>query len=110
MSLPTRTSSIVRLEPEKLDFGSQVVDITSQPKIATLTNTSNSTILIRDVDASGIDFTETDTCQGSLPLGASCAIAVTFTPAIAGPRLGTIFITDSDPASPQFLVLSGIGE
>jgi hypothetical protein len=109
VSLPIRAASVVELTPQRLDFGSQTVGIASQPRTATLTNTSNSAMRIRDIGASGIDFTETDTCKGSLPLGANCTIEVTFTPAIPGPRLGTIIITDSDPASPQFLGLTGAG-
>jgi hypothetical protein len=104
-----RAPSVVKLTPERLDFGSQAVGTASQPRTAILTNTSNSAMRIRDISASGIDFTETDTCKGSLPLGASCTIEVTFTPAITGPRLGIIIVADSDPASPHFLVLTGVG-
>ena len=109
VSSPIRVPSVVKLAPESLDFGFQAVGTASQPRTATLTNTSNSVLRIRDIGASGIDFTETDSCKGSLPPGANCPIEVTFTPAITGPRLGTIIITDSDPTSPHFLVLTGTG-
>ena len=45
-----------------------------------------------------------------LPSGGNCAIEVIFKPAIDGPRIGTIIISTSDPASPQFLVLTGTGQ
>ena len=86
------------------------VGTTSLPKIATLTNTSNSALTVRDISASGIDFAETNTCPSTLPAGGSCATEVTFKPAIDDPRMGTIMISTSDPASPQFLVLTGTGQ
>jgi hypothetical protein len=105
----SRPTGFVAITPSKLDFGSQSVGTPSQPKTATLTNTGPSVLTIRDLTVSGIDFTETDTCQGTLAPGASCTIGVTFKPAINGPRLGAIIITDSDVASPHMLVLSGEG-
>jgi len=108
--LNANASSVVRLTPPKLDFGSVPVGTTSLPKIATLTNTSNSALTVRDISASGIDFAETNTCPSTLPAGGSCATEVTFKPAIDGPRMGTIMISTSDPASPQFLVLTGTGQ
>ena len=107
--LPIRPPSVVKLTPERLDFGSHAVGTASQPRAATLTNTGDSAKCVSDILASGIDFTETDTCKGSLPPGATCTIEVTFTPAVTDPRLGTIIITDSDPASPHFLLLAGTG-
>jgi hypothetical protein len=103
-------SGSVVVTPKALDFGPQTVGVAGQPKTAVLTNTGSNAMPIRDVTVSGIDFTETDTCQGSLAPGASCTIGVTFKPAITGPRLGAVIITASDPASPFMLVLSGVGQ
>jgi len=108
--LNANASSVVKLTPLKLDFGSVPVGTTSLSKIATLTNISNSALTVRDISASGIDFAETNTCPSSLPAGGSCAIEVTFKPAIDGPRIGTIMISTSDPAFPQLLVLTGTGQ
>jgi hypothetical protein len=102
--------SPVMIVPEKIDFNSQTVHTSSQPTVATLTNISKATVTVRDISASGIDFTEDNNCPAMLPAGASCKIDVTFTPAITGPRLGTIIISASDRASPLFLVLSGTGQ
>jgi len=95
--------------PARIDFGSQPAGTKSQPKTATLTNRSSQNVNIRDVAASGIDFSETDTCPRVLTTGADCTINVTFTPAITGARLGTVLITTDSP-SPLFLVLMGTGE
>src|SRR5207244_8152226 len=42
-------------------------------------------------------------------VGASCAITVTFTPTVTGPRNGAITTTDSAPGSPRTIALSGTG-
>jgi len=107
--LNANASSVVKLTPPQLDFDPQPVGTASPLRTATLTNISNSAVTVRDISASGIDFAETNTCPSSLPSGGNCAIEVIFKPAIDGPRIGTIIISTSDPASPQFLVLTGTG-
>ena len=103
-------ATTVTISPEKLDFGSQPVGTTSQPKTATLANTGSSLLTIRDILPAGIDFAQTNTCQGGVAPSANCTIEVRFTPATTGPRLGTIMITDTDPGSPHMLMLSGTGQ
>lgn len=100
----------ITVTPPKLDFGTQSVGVTGQPKTAMLANVGTTPVSILDITASGIDFSENDHCQGSLAPGANCPIEVSFKPAITGPRMGTVVITASDPAHPIFLVLTGIGE
>lgn len=48
-------------------------------------------------------------CGSSLAAGASCAISVTFTPTAKNKRTAALGISDSDPASPQAIPLSGTG-
>jgi trimeric autotransporter adhesin len=103
-------SSLVTIAPNALDFGSRPVGTRSEEKTAIVTNTGNGILTIHDLTVSGIDFSETNSCQRSLAPGADCKISVTFKPVITGPRLGTIIITDSDVGSPHMLVLSGIGQ
>ena len=109
-SLPGKIASVVLLAPGKIDFGSQVVGISGQPKSATLTNAGTSPLTISDITASGIDFAETNTCPSSLAAGAACTIEVTFKPAINELRFGTVIISDSGPGSPHMLLLSGTGQ
>jgi len=47
--------------------------------------------------------------SGSVPPKSSCNLAIEFSPTSGGTRYGTITITDSDPASPQIVGLSGTG-
>lgn len=106
---PIHAKSVI-ISPERLDFGSRPVGTTSQSKTATLDNTGSSLLTIRDILPAGIDFAQTNSCQGSLAPGATCTIEVLFTPATTGLRLGTVMITSTDPDSPHMLVLSGIGQ
>lgn len=110
MVQPARPASSIAISPAKIDFGLQAVGVRSQPQSATLTNVSAADVTITDISASGIDFTQTNRCPVDLAPRANCEIEVTFTPAITGPRLGTIIVSGSDPASPRFLVVSGIGK
>lgn len=107
---PVRPTSVISIRPEKMDFDGQTVGTSSRPKAATLTNVSNEGVTISDISASGIDFTQSNDCPEKLAPGANCKIEITFTPAINGPRLGTIIVSGSDPSGPHFLVLSGTGE
>jgi hypothetical protein len=67
-------------------------------------------LTITDIIPSGIDFGETHNCGTSLPPGANCTIDITFTPAIAGLRLGSLVVPDSVPGSPSRVALTGTGE
>jgi hypothetical protein len=104
------SSAFVKITPESLDFGRQPVETATPPKTATLANTGTSPLAITDIVTSGIDFAQTNTCGQSLALGATCTIQITFKPAITGPRMATLQILDSDPASPQSIVLTGTGQ
>jgi len=94
----------------RLHHGTQPVGTTSQPKTAILANTGTSSVTIRDILSSGIDFSQTNTCQGNLSPGTNCVIEVRFAPAITGPRFGSVMILDSDPGSLHTLDLSGTGQ
>jgi hypothetical protein len=107
---PVAAGKIVALEPEALDFGAQPVGEQTPPKTVSVTNTGTAAINILDILTSGIDFAQTSSCGQSLQSGASCAIQVTFKPAIAGVRTATLQIDDSAPESPQRIVLTGTGQ
>jgi hypothetical protein len=101
----------LQLVPDKVDFGSVVVGTRSDPKTITLTSKTNSTVVIGSILVSGIDFAQNNNCGTQLAAGAQCSIQVTFQPAISGPRIGTLIITNAnDPASPHLLVLNGTGQ
>ncbi|HEY6272419.1 MAG TPA: choice-of-anchor D domain-containing protein [Terriglobales bacterium] len=99
---------IVTLSPSSLTFATQLVGTPSGSKTVTLNNTGNGSLAITNISATG-DFSQTNTCGSSVAAGASCSIAVTFTPTTTGTRTGTVSITDNAPGSPQTVALTGIG-
>jgi hypothetical protein len=106
---PAAGQPAVTISPGELDFGEQPVGTAGPPATITLTNHAVTVLAPSDILISGVDFSQTNTCGSSLSPGASCAVEVTFKPAISGSRLGTLVITASDPASPHRIALAGTG-
>jgi phospholipase C len=75
---------------------------------ALLTNRGGTAMSIDSIVASG-DFSASSDCPASLKSGKACTITVKFAPTAAGPRTGTLTVTDSDPTSPQTANLTGVG-
>jgi hypothetical protein len=107
-------SANVTLTPNTFSFGDQLSGGTSAAQTFTLSNNSANSVTNIGVQfvggATPADFTQTNSCSGGLAAGASCAINVTFTPQASGQRAATLYVTDSDPTSPQTAALSGTGD
>jgi hypothetical protein len=112
----TTATRIASLSTSSLTFTGQIVGTSSAAQMLTLSSTGNSALIISNVGISGTnasEFAETDNCGGSVAAGASCTINVTFSPAAAGTRTGTLSITDNatdSPQSPQTVALTGTGQ
>ena len=100
---PTTTATVT---PSTLTFASQTVGTTSAAQTVTVSNTGSAALTISSISASG-DFAETNTCGGSVAVGANCTVSITFTPTASGTRTGTLSITDNVSGSPQTVTLSG---
>ena len=98
----------VTLSATTLSFAQQALGSTSAAQTVTLTNSGQAALAIAAFSASG-DFAQTNTCGSSLVAGATCNIAVTFTPTATGTRNGILTITDNATGSPQVVALSGSG-
>jgi phospholipase C len=98
----------LQLSANKLNFGDQKVGTSSNPQAVTLTNTGSTTLTFAGFQAIG-DFSETNNCGSSLPVGKQCKVSVTFSPTKDGQEQGVLYINDSDAASPQSIILSGTG-
>jgi hypothetical protein len=96
----------VGLSPASLNFPAQTVSTKSPPQVVTLTNAGNAALSPLKITRSG-PFAETNNCGGSVAVGASCAISVTFSPIDAGNGSGTLTLTDN--AGTQTVPLSGTG-
>jgi hypothetical protein len=101
----------VSVSPRTLNFGNQGVATGSSLKV-TLSNTSRATVTISSITIAGAnssDFGQTNTCKGSVAVGAKCTVSVTFTPPTIGSRSATLSITDNAAGSPQVVRLAGTG-
>jgi phosphatidylethanolamine-binding protein (PEBP) family uncharacterized protein len=96
------------VSPSSLTFASQNVGTTSAAQAVTVSNGTSGAVSISSIQATG-DFAQTNNCGTSLAAGGSCTVNVTFTPTAAGPRSGTLTITDSAAGSPHSVGLSGTG-
>jgi hypothetical protein len=66
----------------------------------TLANSGTVPATITSIATTG-DFGQTNACATSLAAGASCAIAVTFTPTAVGQRTGTLAVATTAGTSSQ---------
>lgn len=84
----------------------------------TLTNNDSvshniSSIKITGTNVGDFAFAATNTCplsSSALAAGASCTIAVSFTPSDVGTRTAKIAVNDDANNSPQTVYLSGTGQ
>jgi hypothetical protein len=98
----------VSLTPSKLAFANRMVNTTSAPQTATLTNTGSEPVTISSI-STALPFSQTNNCPSMLPVGQNCQIQVTFEPTTIGLANGTLSVTDNAPNSPQTVALSGVG-
>jgi hypothetical protein len=102
---------VASLSNTSLNFGSQVVNTTSNAVVVTLTNHGDASLAISGIVASG-DYAETSNCGSSLGSSLSCTISITFTPTLVGTRTGSVTITDNNngtAGSTQSISMSGVG-
>jgi hypothetical protein len=98
-----------KLSATSLGFGNVPQSTPSASKDITLTNNEDVPLTISSIATGNLDFTERDTCDGSIPAKGSCVMTVTFTPSIIGAETGTLTVTDAASNSPQTASLSGTG-
>lgn len=91
-----------------LSFGTRPIN-SNLTKSVTYTNVGAAPVTISNVQVIG-DFSETNTCNGSVAAGASCTFNVNFTPTSTGALYGNLAITDSDAGSPHLVHLGGLGQ
>jgi sugar lactone lactonase YvrE len=96
------------LSAGSLTYGNQNVGTSSAPQTLTLTNIGGAPLEFSSITTSG-DFSETNTCNGNLPGGSSCAFSVDFTPTATGMRNGSLNLNDNSVNGPSAAVLTGTG-
>ncbi|UWP79465.1 choice-of-anchor D domain-containing protein [Dactylosporangium fulvum] len=93
--------------PGSLTFASQALNTTSSSQAVTVTNAGTAAATVSGVSVSG-DYSQTNNC-GSIAVGASCVVNVSFRPTAAGARTGTLTITSNASNSPTTVSLTGTG-
>jgi hypothetical protein len=101
------------MSPPTLDFGTIGVGTTAGPHVFTVTNnggTATGMLNVTNLDSTSSvggasQFTYVTTCSPALAPGATCFVAVTFAPTIAGSASATITVSDGTVSSPGGTVL-----
>jgi len=106
----TAAASGVLSVPTSLEFPAQNVGTTSAPTAVTITNTGNSPVTVSGVALTNTsEFAIVSNSCGVVAAGASCTVSLTFTPAQAGARSGSLTIASNGTGSPQAVALTGSG-
>jgi hypothetical protein len=98
------------LSPTTYTFSSQVVGARSAATASfQLTNPGSVPVTVSSVSVAPADYAETNNCGSSLSAGGACTIQVTFTPAAAGDRPGTLTVDANTQAGVLTVALDGQG-
>jgi hypothetical protein len=103
------------LYPGTLTYGQQLVGTSSSPQTANLYNAGAAPLNLTSIQIGGTDpndFSQTNNCPTSVPVGGGCQIQVTFTPTAAGNRqaeLNIAYIAFRGTPSPVSVSLTGQG-
>jgi FtsP/CotA-like multicopper oxidase with cupredoxin domain len=97
------------LSPASLTFG-PIARRASQTLPVTLQNTGTAAMTISSINFGGANpgqFSQTNNCGGTLAVGATCTINVTFSSNQRGTFTASLRVSDNAPGSPQTVLLTG---
>ena len=106
-----KAPTAVTTSPTSLSFGNQAINTTSSAQNVTVTNNQTVPLTITAISFNLGDYTDTTNCPvtpKTLAAGASCVIAVSFTPPVTGQRTATLAILTDSGVNPM-VSLSGTG-
>jgi streptogramin lyase len=105
---PAKTPTPVgTISTASLSYSDTVVGTASAAQTVTLNNIGTAPLTITGITPSG-DFSQTNTCPGTLPAGQSCVVTVTFVPSAPGSRSGSMAFNFASSAA-KSVSLTGIG-
>jgi len=107
-STPANSQGTSGFSPSSLTFASTSVGSSATAQTLTFTNGSSAATVTGVVlsGSNALDFSQTNTCVGTLAANASCSITVTFTPTSAGTRTATVALVESS-GTPPYTTLTG---
>jgi len=100
------------LLPSTMQFANQQVGTSSPPQTATLANVERNKVVVTKILINGAnaqDYSQTNNCPASLPVGGSCQIQVTFSPTTSGYLYASLSVGYGGSGSPQTIPLTGEG-
>lgn len=103
---------IVTLSADALTFSLTTIGATNTAPAITLKNTGTAALSLTGVRIVGVNaksFSQTNQCQASVAVGASCPITVSFKPTASGTLTASLTFVDNAAGSPQTIALSGKG-
>ena len=103
----TGDNAVPVLSPSSLTFGPTVYGTSSGAQAVTLTNGGTTSLNITQIATGGNGFAQSNSCGSSLAPGASCSIAVTFTPASDAGGTSTSTLSVSAVTGTQTITVSG---
>ena len=98
------------VSPTSLNFGQQIVGVTSASQPVTLLNSQSGALSISNITFTGTnagDFSQTNNCGGSVSAGGACTINIAMTPSATGTRNAVLNVIDDAPNTPQTVSLTG---
>jgi len=102
---------VVTLTPPSLAFPGVALNTTSKQTV-TVKNTGAAALSFTSITITGTvpsDFSQTNTCTGSIAVNGTCTITVSFTPSTFEDQTGTVTLTDNAANSPQSIPITGNG-
>ena len=104
-----QSTSMLAITPLQLNFVQLKLGQAAPAQTAIISNTSDVTATQLNVVASSPFSLTQNSCSTSLPPGASCSIAITFTPTANGVASGTLSADSATFLNPATASLTGIG-
>jgi hypothetical protein len=105
---PTAAAAMLSTSASSLNFGNVQVG-TSTSQLITLTNNSNSNLIISAISTSGSGFTTTGNSNITMTPNQSVSLYVNFLPTAAGSAAGTVIIASNAMNSMVSVSVSGAG-
>jgi hypothetical protein len=108
----TGVAPVLSLSSNTLAFGNQPVRVTSAAQSVTVSNTGNGPLTINNIGLNGGNsnqFSQSNNCPGTLAVGASCTVNVTFRPTSRGNKSTNLNVNVAAPATSQSVALTGTG-
>jgi hypothetical protein len=102
------TGQVVRFQPSSVSFSSSPLGTPTGSQSITVTNSSNQTMTIADVQTTG-DFAVTGNNCSSVAANGSCTVQVNFNPSSVGISRGTLQIKDATAGNRESVRLTGSG-